>query len=271
VTLQIVGFKAQKAGNASEEYEDAWAFSLASPRVAVSDGATDSFESGLWARALVQHVMADPPGGSAEEMAEWLASPIKAWHDGINWSSLPWYGAEKASRGAFATLVTVEFQDPPDAGTEVHVGALRYRATAIGDACLFHVQDDQLIVRFPLTLSADFGTTPPLLSTRDDYNRKVLKNFRTMAHEVKPGDLMVLATDAFAAWFLRDFEDGGKPWLRLLALSDTGFEDLVGDLRQGRMMHNDDVTLVVVSVASATTQPPHDASKSINASSEEGC
>jgi len=270
VAFQISGFSMQKAGNKPEEYEDAWASCVHPTRIAVSDGATDSFESGRWSRTLVEHVIVDPPR-SAEDMLGWVAAPIKTWKAGINWNSLPWYGTEKANRGAFATLLTVEFEDSLEAQTDIGAVALRYLATAVGDACLFHVQDDQLIVRFPLSLSTDFGTMPPLLSTRDDYNGKSLESLKTLTHDIKPGDVMLLATDALAAWFLRDFEDGGKPWLRLHAVSHSGFEELVHDLRQEKLIHNDDVTLVVISVGFADSHPTRDQyAEDTTASSQNG-
>ena len=77
------------------------------------------------------------------------------------------------------------------------VGAVaQWQAMALGDACLFQVRGADLIACFPVTHAADFGTTPALLSTRHDYNRRSLEALGTCAGACAVGDLFVLATDA---------------------------------------------------------------------------
>lgn len=61
------------------------------------------------------------------------------------------------------------------------------------------------------------------------------------------GDTLILATDAFSQWFLKTYENGGKPWNLLSSVSNNeDFVNLVNRCRESRKMRNDDVTTVVI-------------------------
>ncbi|MCS7261021.1 MAG: serine/threonine-protein phosphatase [Anaerolineae bacterium] len=241
--LRVQAFHLPKEGNRLEEYEDAWACDAAVGRLAVADGASDAFESRLWARTLVQSFVREPP--SPEELMRWLESRIAEWKAGIDWARLPWYAAEKARRGAFATLLGVAFGQSLRDVTEKASSCGHWWALAVGDACLFQVRDNEVIVRFPLQQAADFSTTPPLLSTQPDYNLRSLEALRVCMGECRPGDLFILATDALAAWFLGELEAGNHPWGRWKELTSQQFHWLVRTLRRRGKMRNDDVTLLL--------------------------
>lgn len=253
--LRAQAFYLRKAGNRPKEYEDAWACDEEAGRLAIADGASDAFESRLWARALVQAFIRNPPAPKRKALLRWLEGPIEAWKGGILWDKLPWYAEEKARRGAFATLLGLTFAWPrPDRKWGLGC-AVRWRAMTVGDACLFQIRGDEVVVRFPVERVADFGTTPPLLSTRPDYNRRSLEELRSREGDCQPGDLLVLATDAVAAWFLQQVEAGGRPWQRLVALNPRKFAGLVDRLRQHEAMRNDDVTLILAWVEEKEEQP----------------
>ncbi len=61
-------------------------------------------------------------------------------------------------------------------------------------------------------------------------------------------------TDALAAWFLAQAEQGERPWsiIRDLDTCDQAneFADVVSDLRTSRLLRNDDVTLIRIDVLS---------------------
>jgi hypothetical protein len=172
--LRVQMFSLPKQGYRPDEYEDAGAHNTTATRLALADGASDSFESRLWAQALVQAFIDTPPAPQREALLTWLAAPIQVWRQGIHWEHLPWYAEEKARRGAFATLLGAIFTwpiaDGPDAGGAV----AQWQAMAVGDTCLFQVRGADLIACFPVAQAADFGTTPALLSTRLDYNHRSL-------------------------------------------------------------------------------------------------
>jgi hypothetical protein len=241
--LCVQTFSLPKQGYQPEEYEDAWAHTAA--RLALADGASDAFESRLWAQALVQAFIHQSPELHRAALLDWLATPIQVWKEGIHWQQLPWYAEEKARRGAFATLLGVTFAWPATDGTGEADATAPWAALAVGDVCLFQIRAEEVIVHFPVQRAVDFGTTPPLLSSRLDYNRRSLEALRTCTGESWPGDLFVLATDALAAWFLRQVEAGARPWQCLIGLTADTFAALVTSLRHEGVMRNDDVTLVL--------------------------
>src|SRR5216683_2490624 len=103
--INVQAFCLPKAGNSPDEYEDAFQYNESARSLAIADGASDAFESRLWAQALVRAFVRQPPMLDANGILEWLKAPIKVWKEGIDWEKLPWYSAEKARRGAFSTFL----------------------------------------------------------------------------------------------------------------------------------------------------------------------
>jgi hypothetical protein len=240
--LRVEGFVHPKDGYQLEECEDAWACDSTATHVALADGASDAFESRAWARALVQAFVQESPPSQEVGLDDWLAAPIQAWRAGICWEELSWYHEEKARRGAFAALLGIVFTwSTPGAASPMAA----WRALAVGDVCLFQIRAEEVLVHGPVARAADFGTSPPLLSTRAEYNRHSLEALQTHTGTCQPGDLFVCATDALAAWFLQQVEAGERPWRCLIGLTAETFTALIARLRAERAMRNDDVTLVL--------------------------
>jgi hypothetical protein len=255
VTLAVQAFWLPKAGNTADEYEDAFAYSVAAGCFAVADGATDSAFAGRWAQSLVRRFAAAPPPlspPSRRAFRTWLAPLQGAWHAGIDWPRLPWYGVEKARAGAFSALVGLTLVGgaaPPHASPAAPspAGARRWHALAVGDSCLFHVRDDTLLAAFPLQRAEQFSIRPVLLSSNPANNRRVWEAVWLGDGTWQPEDLFFLATDALAHWFLAQHEAGAKPWGTLGALqTDADFAACIAALRQERRLRNDDVTLLTV-------------------------
>ena len=258
VRLLFRVYSESKAGNQSEENEDAYCYNEETKRLAISDGASDSFEPRLWSRALAESYVSKPPVVDMEEMLTWLKSPIDVWRAQITWEQLPWYGEEKARRGAFATLLGITFsslneispssrEDIADGDEYSSLPSVQWQAIAVGDSCLFHIRDGQAISRFPLLEISNFGTIPPLLSSRQDYNRLSLKELRTDMGICQVGDMFILTTDALSEWIVGKLNADEQPWDQLISLSDRKkFLEFVEPLRQDKTMRNDDVTIVLV-------------------------
>ncbi len=259
--LQILVHGTQKKGNKPEEYEDASAYDSGEPvtLVAVSDGATDAFESRYWSRALVDQFVKQPPEPDPQVLLEWLEAPIEGWRGYIQWEQLAWYAEEKARRGSFATLLGMNFQWVQVVPGEDDASVVHWRALSVGDVCLFQFREDTLVTAFPVQHSEEFGTTPALLSTRLDYSRKTVEELKVGEGDARIGDVLLVMTDALAAWFMRDVEAGQKPWQTLLALTSESFVEFVEHLRQGGEMRNDDVTLLIARVEGGTEDGSDDA------------
>ena len=248
-------FWLSKAGNAPEEYEDAFQSVPLLECFAIADGATESSFAGEWARILVRAFATDSSltiASGLEGLVKWLEPFQREWFQTINWEGLPWFAEEKARAGAFSTLLGLNFEkrdckkDLPTSGS--------WHALAIGDSCLFQVRDDTLLRAFPLARSEQFSNCPPLLSSKQGSNHGVLDQACLAEGSYQPGDLFLLATDALAHWFLGQFERGAKPWVELSAIPEQAdFEMFVTQLRQEHLIRNDDTTLILITFPSITS------------------
>jgi hypothetical protein len=244
-------YRLQKAGNSAEEYEDAcWPADSAewcagSFHCAVADGATETSFSGLWAHLLVE-AWGRRELGERRLLAR-LPALGRAWRAEVDSRPLPWYAEEKVQSGAFSSLLGVSVTAHPDG-----VPGGRWRALAVGDTCLFHVGGDGLRRAFPLERSEQFDNRPHLLSSNPGANGMMEERLRRARGRWVPGDTILCMTDALAQWFLESVERCEMPWNAVQTLGDEGhqqsFDDWIGILRQKRLLRNDDVTLLVVTL-----------------------
>jgi Protein phosphatase 2C len=238
-----------KAGSSAAEYEDAaWPevdrATEAGPTAcaAVADGASESMLAGPWARLLARaaccHGPAALPAALRDAGRSWPAEVAAYLAD----RPVAWWQQEKLRRGAQATVLVVQ------------VGpAGEWRAASVGDSCLFHCRDGQVLRAFPVTAPDDFGVRPELaVSTAVETSR-----IRRAAGRCRPGDRLVLATDAVAEWVLRAAQAGGNPVPVLESLVAVPGNARLATWAQAQRapatgaLRNDDITLVVLEL----TQP----------------
>jgi len=244
------GFWVPKAGSSEADYEDA--FAIGPTAVAIADGATESSFARAWAQALTEGFACEPLSEKPDltELMERVRPLQEQWHAGIHWDRLPWFAEDKARNGAFAALLTLRFEAPlmtPDPDTEEATEERIWHALAIGDTCLFQIRDDALHLAFPLAESAAFDSTPLLLSSNPARNLQVWDQAQVLKGVYKPGDILLLMTDALAKWFLSEVEAGAKPWQTLCAFTDqTEFADLTRTLRAEHRLKNDDTSMICI-------------------------
>jgi hypothetical protein len=258
-------FWVPKRGSSTQEYEDAWwvgpdgrggDIQLRSFSVAVADGASSAMLAGRWARRLVE--VFGGARGAARSKAEFLAAYREAadrWDgevlDYINdreqrGSPIQWYEEPGLAKGAYATLLIVEFSD----GRQGHPP--RWKAAGIGDSCLFQIRRESLHSCFPMSNAADFSYQPPLLPSRIAEDDIVRRNVCLEGRSWEPEDEFYIVTDALAAWFLRSWDAGGQPWVPLRDFSvNADFATWVDHQRDLNELGNDDTTLVRIDIWSA--------------------
>lgn len=241
--VTIDAFSCPKEGNEESDYEDAWSYKERpeGPRVAIADGATESSFSQLWARLLVQSYTRSPrPHGT--EFFKKLEAPRRVWHRHVKTKDLPWYAKEKAGLGAFAAFI----------GVKVDTTESSWEAIAVGDCCLFHLDLSRhgmrLLQAFPLTQSADFGMSPFLLGTSRERSEEVEPHIRLSSGFLRPGDSLFLASDALAAWMLMREEIGKSIWEMMGSINSQSKFGAFVRLARKRGLHNDDTTLVKVTL-----------------------
>lgn len=242
--LRWRSFTLVKDGNAPEEFEDAVAANPRTGRFAVADGASESSFAGLWAKLLADGFVAS---GERRTTVDWLTPLQERWAQQVDPLSLDWFGEEKRLAGAYATFLGLSFKKPPADSNEG-----RWKAMAVGDACIFQVRAGSLLTAFPVSAAADFGNRPALLGSRSSAGEQAERWSRAQEKIGKwqPGDRFLLMTDALAQWFLRRAEAHSKPWEALLQrLADPNAATLatyIKELRRVDGLLNDDVTLLAI-------------------------
>ncbi len=243
-SLRWQAFHTHKRGNTPEEYEDAFAGDAAKARFAVADGASESSFVATWAKLLVEGFVSAE--GKAWRDLAWLAPARQRWAAEVDDRPLPWYAEEKREQGAYATLLGIAFHE-----TRTKAEMPVWYALAIGDSCLFRLRAGKLRYSFPMTRADDFGNLPGLLGSRGrpaDTPQPAVKRARG---QCRPGDRLLLTTDALAEWMLRRNEQEQRPAddiERLLAESapHDAFTGWIEERRNQQGLRNDDVTLMVI-------------------------
>lgn len=254
-----------KAGNRSEEYEDAfWPARMSHRagsrfRFAVADGATETSFAGLWARRLVR---AYGLGGLAEgDWAAHLRQQQASWYAEVTSRPLPWYAEEKVQSGAYAALLGLELAAAEDAESENGAGEAggenraatgTWQAVAVGDCCLVHWRGSEPLALFPAQSSDFFTSRPYLLSSNAARNGVLEEQVQRTGGTWRAGDHFALMSDALAAMVLRSLETD-ESLLPLLARmlregQQRRFAQWVHLMRQQGYLRNDDVTLVLIAV-----------------------
>jgi hypothetical protein len=239
----VRAFSYPKGGAGFEEYEDAIAWSRGARgrrtprRYAVADGASESSFARLWAQLLTEayaHGML-APGTLRDD----LARLAQRWQAYVNLRPLPWYGAEKARRGAFAAVVGLTLRHDST-----------WTALAVGDCCLVQVRAGGLERAFPITDPDDFGRRPFLLSSNLDRNVALEDAVSLADGEWQHGDTFLLMSDALAAYVLTAVTRGGCGVAEALAGFEhqSEFYAWAGKLRAAGTLRNDDCALLRVEV-----------------------
>lgn len=238
-------FCCPKLGNSAEEYEDAWAQrDTRTPaggrggiRVAVADGATESSFAKLWAVLLAESYVRSELTGP--EFFARLGAARRLWQRRLAGRPLPWFAKDKAEQGAFAALL----------GVEIDARKNRWTALAVGDCCLMQIdnvgKEMRVVESFPLQQAAQFTMSPYLIGSRSGESLK--DRIYTSQGSLRDGDMLLVATDAMAAWLLKRHEAGRPLWRWLYRKLGTpeSFAALVAYGRKNGL-RNDDFTLVRV-------------------------
>ena len=249
MTPNIYRFELPKAGNRSDEYEDALTFGRAINgtaiwRCCVADGATESPYSGTWAQILVA---AFEKGEFDSGITEQALAPLRAqWKGQIPTENLPWYLEEKLSQGSYAAFAGLRLN--PARSRDKGIAQL----IAVGDCCVIQVRNNRTMRSFPLKRSADFNSRPQLLGTAEVPPTKDL--VLQTKWQWRIDDTFFLMTDALAAWYLRAWELHTDHRTSLFAVDQSypewkeWFTNVIAIERQVGRLKNDDIALLAVNL-----------------------
>lgn len=234
-----------KRGNAEKEWEDGFAFDAAAGVVAVADGAGDGIFSKLWAELLLNSYVACPvPLEDPDAVGAWIACCRREWVTRVDYPRQRWSVQLRLDQSCgAATFLGIQIDEIPDAA-----GDVPWSAGAVGDVCLFHVRNNHAIAWFPIASSADFGTTPTIFQSKP--MRPMPVGVITRG-KLRPGELLLVATDALAQRLLMDVEaDTAPDWSRFWTIDQDAWRQEIESLRNCGAIVNDDCTLVVIRLTS---------------------
>jgi hypothetical protein len=257
-------FKLAKDPEHPEEFQDAFQMDPAQGIAAMSDGVASAIFSGQWAELLTAGVIAQPPDpDDKDSFARWLRALRQAWSEQIRTAGLAWFQKAKLPQGAFATLLWVRIHEKVS-GTiltedKMVPDTFLARAYAIGDTCLFHVRQGEVLRTFPVEKATQFEADPLVLGSVDLKRDQLLK-FSVLDEPCCRDDLLVLCTDAIAEWALRRTESGSAPeWEAFWPMTEQDWRDGIEELRRQGVMRYDDATLVLLRLGPQRVEakPPH--------------
>lgn len=225
LALSWEAFCLPKEGHTDAECEDAVDGDVEARRFAISDGASESYAAGEWARLLVEAFVRNGSTG------DWLAEPRRVWHEQeASAAAVSWYAEDKFTRGGHATFLGLTINDQS------------WNALACGDACLIHWRGGS-VMSFPMTKSNEFSSSPPLIVSRG-----ATPIWRESAGDLQSGDRLFLATDALAQCLIASAEQGFFKGHELLNLKEDDARWWVAAARMTGQLRNDDVALGIICV-----------------------
>jgi hypothetical protein len=234
------------------EYEDAFAVDEGRGRVAIADGVSSAIFSRQWADLLTRAVVESPPDlADGEAFQQWLRELRKQWALSIDVTSLKWNQRAKLETGAFSTLLWIEF-DPVN-----EEGETGFRSFALGDCCLFHVRDGQVLATFPIEQVEEFGLDPLAVGSINKGRDHVLE-FQFLEGACREGDLIVLCTDALALWASKQsLAERPVDWPACWHVSPREWAERIESVRRGGAMRYDDTTLVLLWIGAEAPEPEY--------------
>lgn len=207
-------------------------------KIAISDGASESFDSKSWAKLVVQAFLE-----SSDLNRAWVAELCRQYASLFDPASLSWSKAAAYQRGSFATLLGLEFNKDSKS----------IDALCVGDSQVVLLSNGNFVDAYPYIEPRQFQQRPELLCSNLVYNQFILEQDFQLNHrrswnlaDIDQPSLLCM-TDALAEWALRMETQGDSKWEALLSISDVSeLESLVLNEQREKRMHVDDVTLISV-------------------------
>jgi len=211
-------------------------------RIALSDGATVSYDSKNWAKALVDYFIKTGMSGVLD-----MRKIMRSYHSRIvkneNMTIIQKHGLKQ---GSFATFLGLEY------------GYINNQASivGVGDSIVALIEHEKLIEAFPHTTSAQFNNRPQMLSTKNRGNGNLLflqskersKFYKTWNLEDLESPTLLCMSDALGEWAMREMEQGNSGvWAQLMSINDLrDFWQFVHVKRLEHAIKTDDTTLITV-------------------------
>ncbi len=227
--------------NFPESIEDAFALSPDCQTIALSDGASESFDSKSWANLLVNNFVIQP---ALDE--NWLTTQIQEYSAHHDFEGMSWSKQASFERGSFATLI----------GVECSIDHKSVDVLCIGDSLAVLLDGSDYVDSFAYTEASQFKQRPELLCTAIAQNSFLnsgdffTRHHKTWSFEGKKAPKLLCMTDALAEWALKSSEEGSPKWEYLCSItSESALAEFIKDARKQKLMRIDDATLIHVELS----------------------
>jgi hypothetical protein len=243
--FQTRQFLLPKSGYQLSECEDAIGINTEACRFAIADGATEAFDAQSWAQRLAHSwVQIEGAALAPAEFCAWVAEQGQSLHDSWNGLRLSWYAEEKSRTGSFAAFVGVQL--------DLEIGAPSWTAIAMGDACLIHCRNEAILKALPISQYQNFNATPLLVSSNPAIQEAALQHIVIASGAIESGDVLLLLSDATAAWYLMLAEQDDRTRSRfdllLEQVQDCELARLFESERLSGRIKDDDIAVIRIVV-----------------------
>lgn len=223
--------------------EDSFAFSEDLTKFILCDGASESYNSQLWAKIICNSFINDD---DIDE--DWLNDAVKKYVLEHDFNTMSWSQLSAYQRGSFSTF------------TSISVDSINKKIITrlFGDSFIFFFKKIKGNYEyFPTFNIPDFHLNPTLLSTKIELNKGIDLNKVNSKHYLEIPILKndepiiaICATDALADWFCRAMStiDHNKLINIFLTINDRKFNKLVNFNRNRGSLKVDDTTLVILEI-----------------------
>jgi len=248
-----------KKGEPLRNCQDAYEINDEFLRYAVADGATREYFSAKLAQELVNRFCFDEDIINRDifnnkKYEEWLEPIQKNWLTYI----------EDIIKNKEVNFVVKNRFHKQHSGASTFVGLeldrenLIFKAIVIGDSCLFHIRDKEIVACYLIDDYQEFDNSPDFFFSRDfilnDENMIEKREFtkpNIVVESFEDGDYFLLATDAISKWLLTQKHKGKweKIWNNLLKEDKDWYDNLIGEYREDKdnKLDDDDVTILILS------------------------
>ena len=174
--------------------EDRWAFSAPLGTLALCDGASESFDSSVWAQILADRFVLDPAVTSG-----WLSDALNEYVTRHDFAAMSWSRQASYERGTFSTLLGAQ-----------HIAVNgTVEILAAGDSLAVLCDGARFVSSWPYADPERFKDRPTLFATLPEHNTFVSESdfWTTHGTHFDIGALdsprLVCVTDALGEWLLR--------------------------------------------------------------------
>jgi hypothetical protein len=222
-------FTVPKAADIPNEDRYAWE----GDTFALSDGASISYDSALWAQIVCKHYVQSP-----HVTPDWLDACIMEFNTYHDRATMPWHKEAAFDRGSFASLLGVRLTD-----TAIHIDA-------IGDSLAVWCDGNVRRDSFSYREVEQFDQAPMLLCTDPVKNPIFVDGvlagewMHVWPLEQLQSPRLLCMTDALGQWLLS--REGNDSTEMLFSLeTPEAFAKFVLDEREAGRLKRDDTTLLV--------------------------